>query len=49
MKGAEACGHANLLNSILGLPGKRIVKENKNDEEYDDEQLQNPGRATPEP
>lgn len=36
-----------LLNSFR-FPGKQTVKENKHDEEYNDEQLQNSGRSNPE-
>ena len=32
-----------LLNSLRVSGGNKIVKENKNDEEYEDEELQNPG------
>src|SRR5580700_9018158 len=46
-KSEKACGHANSL-TLSGLP-EQIVKENKNDEKYQDEQLQNPGRSAAEP
>ena len=32
-----------LLNSLRVSGGNKLVKENKNDEEYNDEELQNPG------
>jgi hypothetical protein len=34
-KSEKACGHANSL-TLSGLP-EQVVKENKNDEEYQDE------------
>jgi hypothetical protein len=32
-----------LLNSLRVTGGNKLVKENNNDEEYNDEELQNPG------
>jgi hypothetical protein len=45
-KSEKACGHANSL-ILSGLP-EQTVKENKNDEKYQDDELQNPGRSAPE-
>ena len=44
----ESLRSRKLLNS-LRVFRKQTVKENKNDEEYYDEQLQNPCRSAPEP